>query len=125
MVAFSGKDKGKDYNSAPVISGSKKIWFLNGDLVRVYHNSRANGTITLYNINKDQNEICFITEFKKKRERAFTVNETAQLLNRHRKYMPRLMKDGIIPTSFCAFLKTPSSFHSRNVNVHSCCTLLR
>lgn len=97
MVAFSGKDKGKDYNSAPVISGSKKIWFLNGDLVRIYHSSRATGTITLYNINKDQNEICFTHEFKKKRERAYTVNETAQLLNRHRKYMPRLMKNGIIP----------------------------
>ena len=62
MVAFTGKDKGKDYNSAPVISGSKKIWFLNGDLVRIYHSSRATGTITLYNINKDQNEICFTSK---------------------------------------------------------------
>jgi hypothetical protein len=38
-----------------------------------------------------------IADFKKNRERAYTVGETAQLVNRHKKYMPNLVKRGIIP----------------------------
>lgn len=85
------------YNSAPVITGSKKVWFLNGDLVRLYHLNRSNGIVSVYNINKDRIESCLLGDFKKTRERAYTVMETSVLVNRHRKHMPRLMKDGKIP----------------------------
>ena len=87
----------KDYNNAPVIPGSKKVWFLNGDLVRVHHLNKSNGIMSVYNITKDQLESCLISDFKKNRERAYTVGETAQLVNRHKKYLPNLMKRGIIP----------------------------
>lgn len=85
------------YNSAPVIVGSKSVWFLNGDLVRKYHISKSNGILSVYNITKDRIESCFVADFKKNRERAYTVNETAKLVNRHRKYLPRLMNSGKIP----------------------------
>ncbi len=85
------------YNSKPVIPGSKKVWFLNGDLVRVHHLNKSNGIMSVYNINKDQIESCLISDFKKNRERAYTVGETADLVNRHKKYMPQLMKRGVIP----------------------------
>ncbi len=85
------------YNSKPVIPGSKKVWFLNGDLVRVHHLNNSNGIMSVYNIIKDQIESCLITDFKKNRERAYTVGETADLVNRHKKYMPQLMKRGVIP----------------------------
>lgn len=87
----------KDYNNAPVIPGSKKVWFLNGDLVRVHHLNKSNGIMSVYNIIKDQIESCLISDFKRNRERAYTVGETAQLVNRHKKYLPNLMKRGIIP----------------------------
>jgi len=87
----------EEYNSAPIISGNKKVWFLNGDLVRVHHLNKSNGIMSVYNIIKDRIESCLITDFKKNRERAFTVGETAMLVNRHKKYMPSLMKRGIIP----------------------------
>lgn len=87
----------KDYNNAPVIPGSKKVWFLNGDLVRVHHLNKSNGIMSVYNITKDQLESCLISDFKRNRERAYTVGETAQLVNRHKKYLPNLMKRGIIP----------------------------
>jgi hypothetical protein len=87
----------KDYNSAPVIPGSKKVWFLNGDLVRVHHLNKSNGIMSVYNIIKDRLESCLISDFKRNRERAYTVGETAQLVNRHKKYLPNLMKRGIIP----------------------------
>jgi hypothetical protein len=85
------------YNGAPVISGSKKVWFLNGSLVRSYHFNRANGIMSVYNITKDQIESCLISDFKKNRKRAYTVKETAELVNRHRKYLPTLMQNGTIP----------------------------
>lgn len=85
------------YNDKPVIRGSKKVWFLNGDLVRVHHLNKSNGIMSVYNIIKDQIESCLVTDFKKNRERAYTVGETADLVNRHKKYMPQLMKRGVIP----------------------------
>jgi hypothetical protein len=85
------------YNAAPVIPGSKKVWFLNGYLVRVYHLNKSNGIMSVYNIIKDQIESCLISDFKKNRQRAYTVGQTAELVNRHKKYLPNLMKRGIIP----------------------------
>ena len=85
------------YNNAPIISGNKKVWFLNGDLVRKYHYNRSNGIMSVYNITKDRIESCLISDFKKNSERAYTVKQTAELVNRHPKYMPSLMKRGVIP----------------------------
>jgi hypothetical protein len=85
------------YNSAPIIPGNKKVWFLNGDLVRVHHLNKSNGIMSVYNIIHDRIESCLISDFKKNRERAFTVGEAATLVNRHKKYMPSLMKKGVIP----------------------------
>lgn len=86
-----------EYNDEPVIKGNQKVWFLNGDLVRVHHNSRSTGMVALYNINKDRIESCFLSDFKRNREKAYTIAQTAKLVNRHRKYMPSLIKRGVIP----------------------------
>jgi hypothetical protein len=97
MALKKGSIESEGYNLAPVIPGNKKVWFLNGDLVRVHHINRSNGIMSVYNITQDRIESCLITDFKKKRERAYTVGQTAELVNRHKKYMPSLMKRGIIP----------------------------
>ena len=97
MATKKGNRTSEDYNSAPIISGNKKVWFLNNDLIRVVHYNRSNGIMSIYNITKDRVESCLISDFKNKRERAYTVGETADLVNRHKKYMPSLMKRGIIP----------------------------
>ena len=102
------------YNSAPVIPGNKSVWFLNGDLVRKYHISKSNGIMSLYNITKDRIESCLIADFKKNRERAYTVNETAQLVNRHRKYLPRLMQAGKIPYPIGASKDGKTAFRIRS-----------
>jgi hypothetical protein len=87
----------EEYNSSPVIPGNKKVWFLNGSLVRTHHLNKSNGIMSVYNIIKDQIESCLISDFKKNRERAYTVGQTAALVNRHKKYMPELVKKGVIP----------------------------
>ena len=86
-----------EYNDKPVIPGSKSTWFLNGDLVKSHHINRSNGIMSVYNITRDRIESCLINDFKKNRERAYTVGQTAELVNRHKKYMPSLMKRGVIP----------------------------
>ena len=53
--------------------------------------------MSVYNINKDRIESCLIADFKKNRERAYTVKQTAELINRHQKYLPELMNRGVIP----------------------------
>jgi hypothetical protein len=97
MNANERKLLDEEYNQEPVIPGNKKVWFLNGDLVRPHHTSRSTGMISFYNITKDRMETCFTSDFKRNRERAYTVGETAKLVNRHKKYMPSLIKRGVIP----------------------------
>ena len=97
MATSKGNIESQEYNKSPIIKGNKAVWFLNKDLVRVHHYNRSGGTVALYNIIKDKIELCFILDFKKNREKAYTIAETAQLVNRHRKYMPSLIKRGIIP----------------------------
>lgn len=97
MATTKRVDKSKEYDSNDIIAGNKKIWFLNGDLVRLHHSSRSSNIVSLYNITKDRYESCLRSDFIKHRKRAYTVAETARLVNKHRKYLPRLIKNGIIP----------------------------
>ena len=97
-MASSNREEEGESNSIKVVRRPRrKIWFLNGDLMREEHTSRAAGIVTLYNITQARRETTTVIEFKKKRKRAFTIKETAQLLNCHRKHIPRLVKRGIIP----------------------------
>lgn len=64
MDTAKGKIQSQQYNNEPVIKGSKKLWFLNGDLVRLYHSSRSTGMVTFYNITKDRLETCLRTDFR-------------------------------------------------------------
>lgn len=89
--------KSEEYNNEPVIKGNQNVWFLNKDLVRPHHYSRSTGLITLYNITEDRLESCMLHDFKRNREKAYTIAETAKLINRHRKYIPSLIKRGVIP----------------------------
>jgi hypothetical protein len=97
MVDGKRTIKSKEYDSSDIISGNKKIWFLNGDLVRLHHSSRSSNIVSIFNITKNQMESCLRNDFLKNRKRAYTVSETARLVNKHRKYFPSLIKRGIIP----------------------------
>lgn len=97
MATAKGKIQSEEYNNESVIKGNQNVWFLNGDLVRLHHSSRSTGMVSFYNITKDRLETCLRSDFRRNRERAYTIAETAVLVNRHRKYLPRLIKKGMIP----------------------------
>ena len=114
MATSKGNIESQAYNNETVIKGNKKIWFLNGDLVRLHHSSRSTGMVSVYNITKDRLETCLRSDFRKNRERAYTVAETAKLINRHRKYMPKLMKTGMIPKPIGARLNGQRGWQIRS-----------
>lgn len=97
MAVANGKDENESLNLPLIQRPRRKTWFLNGDLVRITHVSRAQGMVTLFNCTQDHNMYISMIEFKKKRRRAYTVSETAQLLNYHKKSIPRLIKAGLLP----------------------------
>lgn len=65
MATSKGNIESQEYNQSSIIKGSRAVWFLNKDLVRVHHYNRSDGTIALYNIIKNKLELCFILDFKK------------------------------------------------------------
>jgi hypothetical protein len=113
MATAKGKIQSETYNNEPVITGNKKVYFLNGDLVRLHHSSRSTGMVTVYNINKDRLETCLRSDFKRNKQRAYTVAETAKLINRHRKYIPSLIKRGVIPPPVGSSLNGKTGFQIR------------
>jgi len=113
MATAKGKIQSEEYNSEPVIVGNKKVWFLNNDLVRLHHSSRSTGMVTVYNINKDRFETCLRSDFKRNRQRAYTIAETAKLINRHRKYIPSLIKRGVIPAPVGSSINGKTGFQIR------------
>ena len=108
-------ESGKKKNERPyvqVIHGKqKKAWFLNGDLVRITHVSRAQGIVILWNCTKAVQMTSSLVEFKRKRKRAFNITETAKLLNYHKKSIPRLVKAGLLPPPIGELPEGKTAFH--------------
>jgi hypothetical protein len=107
----NGKAESESLNLQIIKRPRRKTWFLNEDLVRITHTSRASGIVTLYNCTKDCNMTVNLIEFKRKRKRAFTVMETASLLNYHRKSIPRLVKSGLLPPPIGELPGGRTAFH--------------
>lgn len=85
-----------EYNSSSIKKPIGKVWFLNGDIVRVYHRDRSSGIITLYNVTQDKLQTILVDEWVRKRVNAYSVKNTAALINRHPKYLAELAKKGVI-----------------------------
>ena len=97
MAVANGKDEDGSLNLPVIQRPRRKTWFLDEDLVRITHISRSSGIVTLWNCTKAIQIQTTMIEFKRKRKRAFTIVETAKLLNYHRKSIPRLVKRGFLP----------------------------
>lgn len=93
----NGKEDGESLNLPIIQRPRRKTWFLDGDLVRITHISRAQGIVTLFNCTKDCIMTMGMVEFKRKRRRAYMVAEAARLLNYNKKSIPRLIKAGLLP----------------------------
>ena len=111
MVVANGKNENESLNLPLIKRPRRKTWFLDGDLVRITHSSRASGIVLLKNCTKDCDMSITMVEFKRKRRRAYTVMETAALLNYHRKSIPRLVKNGFLPSPVGELPGGETAFH--------------
>ncbi|MEK9805630.1 MAG: hypothetical protein VW551_04960 [Euryarchaeota archaeon] len=76
---------------------SKNLWFLNGELCKPIHLSRAAGMLTVWNINREERMLVPLAEWKKKRKRAYNRADAAKILGMHRKSISRNIDKGIFP----------------------------
>jgi hypothetical protein len=111
MDSSNGNEQGERVDITVVRNPKRRVFFLNGDLVRIYHVNRGAGIITLYNMTKERKETASLIEFKKKRKRAYTIIESGRLLNCHHKHLNRLIKQGTIPPPMGELPGGRRSFH--------------
>lgn len=107
----NGEEEGEGLRLPVIQRPRRRTWFLDEDLVRITHISRAQGIVTLYNCTKDCKMTMTLVEFKRKRRRAYTVSETAKLLNYHKKSIPRLIKSGLLPEPIGELPNGERAFH--------------
>jgi len=79
------------------INPCKKIFFLNGDLVKVFHINKSSNIVNFYNVTQGKEQSMLYSDFKKHRKRAYTIANTARLLNRSRVQFQRIIANGLIP----------------------------
>jgi len=111
MVVANGKNENDSLNLPVIQNSRRKTWFLDGDLIRITHISRASGMVTLWNCTKAIQMMTTMVEFKRKRKRAYSVSETAKLLNYHKKSIPRLIKAGLLPEPMGELPNGERAFH--------------
>lgn len=79
------------------IKGSKKLFFVNGELVRLININRGFNIVNLFNIIHQKEQTMLLSDFKKHRKRAYTVIDTARLLNRGPAQIYRYIDEGLVP----------------------------
>lgn len=80
-----------------LVRANKTIFFINEKLVRVVRISKAENFIEYYNIIDGKNQVMLYSDFKKHRKRAYTVIDTARLLNKHPVNLRNHVYSGRIP----------------------------
>lgn len=78
------------------VKPSKTIFFLNKDLFRYITSNRGQNIVYLYNITQDKPQSMLLSDFKKHRKRAYTVVDTARLLDRGPAQIYRYINEGLI-----------------------------
>ena len=75
----------------------KRIFFLNNCLVKVIHINKASNIVLINNVTENKRQSLLYTDFKKFRKRAYTVANSARLLNRSRLQFSKYIASGLIP----------------------------
>jgi hypothetical protein len=83
-------------NLERVIKPSNKLFFIDKNLYRVVASNRSSNIIYLFNIVEQKEQTMLLSDFKKHKKRAYTVIDTARLLNRSTMQIYRYIDDGLI-----------------------------
>lgn len=88
--------KSSSQQSQRTIKPSAKIFFINNKLVRFISANRGSNIAYIYNITDQKEQTMLYSDFKKHRKRAYTVIDTARLLNRSSNQLRMHIKAGNI-----------------------------
>lgn len=78
------------------VKPSNRLFFVNNKLYRYMSANRGNNIVYLYNIPDQKEQTMLYSDFKKHRKRAYTVIDTARLLNRSGNQLRVYIKSGSI-----------------------------
>lgn len=93
---------------------SNTIFFINNKLVRIIRKNKSENIIEYYNITDGKNQIMLYSDFKKHKKRAYTVVDTARLLNRAMVHFRRYIDSGKIPPPIGANLGGIRKFQTKS-----------
>lgn len=96
------------------IKANKTIFFINDKLVKIVRINKSENIIEYYNIIDGKNQIMLYSDFKKHRKRAYTVIDTARLLNKHHIDLRKHIYSGRIPFPIGANLNGVREFRKKS-----------
>jgi hypothetical protein len=79
------------------INPCKKIFFINKELVKVFHINKSSNIVNFFNVTQGKEQSMLYSDFKKHRKRAYSIANTARILNRSRVQFQRIIAKGLIP----------------------------
>jgi hypothetical protein len=79
------------------VKPSKKVFFINSELIRVIHINRSSNIVKLLNLSNGKEQSMLYSDFKKHRKRAYSVIDSAKILNRSRIGLQKYYLSGLIP----------------------------
>lgn len=94
-MAGKHRDKSIEEFQRP-ISPSKKYFFLDGKLVKKISQNRGANIVYLYNLTDVKNQTMLLSDFKKHSKRAYSVKNSAKILNRSHMQLHRYAATGLI-----------------------------
>ena len=99
-----GPGKPKNHDGDRIVKPSRKKFFIEKTLYRVILSNNSKNIVYLFNLYDQKEQTMLLSDFKKVRKRAYTVIDTARLLNRSEIQMYRYIKKGMVdpPTGAAA-----------------------
>ena len=112
-MATKGR-KSKESRGERVIEPCKRIFFVERKLYRVILSNKSQNIVYLFSINEGKEQAMLLSDFRKNRKRAYTIIDTARLLNRAEAQMHRYIDQGIAPPPIGAAIGGVRTFHKKS-----------
>lgn len=76
---------------------NQRQFFLNGNLHKILHVSRARDLLTAYDFAEHKTKVYPWSDVQRRRQNAFTLTQAAELIDRHRDRLKEYIEKGHIP----------------------------
>jgi len=81
---------------ADIQAKNQRLFYLNGNLHRILHISRARDLLTAYDFAEGKTKVYPWSDVQRRRQLAFTISQAANLMDRHRDRLVEYMEKGAV-----------------------------